>query len=390
MFNSLNYQMITESVGKLKSHIEINNYHGYDPYDTLESPLFRTKIFQSHLTRFISQQIGKRFPIHLQRILGIPKGLNPVSLGLCIQGLSYMIPVFPNQRNLLINEINELLKKLISIKSHGYSGISWGYDFDWEARYAKIDAFVPTSVVTGIITNSLFESNKIVENKEMQDIIVDASKFILNDLNRTQIGNSICFSYSPKDNLLVLNASMKAVRLLSQAYYFSKNEELKIIAEKAVLFLISNQSPDGSWVYSLNEKRNWPDNYHTGYNLDCLDSFINLMEQEQYKPDLERGMEFYVKNYFEEDGAPKLYVNKTYPNDSTAAAQSILSLSRFAKLDLANKVAVWSITNLQASNGGFYYRKNKYFKDRRIFMRWNNSWMFAGLTYLLYRTTISK
>jgi hypothetical protein len=114
------------------------------------------------------------------------------------------------------------------------------------------------------------------------------------------------------------------------------------------------------------------------------------MEQEQYKPDLERGIVFYIKNYFEEDGAPKLYVNKTYPNDSTAAAQSILSLSRFAKLDLANKVAVWSITNLQASNGGFYYRKNKYFKDRRIFMRWNNSWMFAGLTYLLYRTTISK
>jgi hypothetical protein len=326
----------------------------------------------------------------LQRILGIPKGLNPVSLGLCIQGLSYMIPVFPEQKNLLIDEINKLLKMLISLKSHGYSGISWGYDFDWEARYAKIDAFVPTSVVTGIITNSLFESNKIVENKEMQDIIVDASKFILNDLNRTQIGNSICFSYSPKDNLLVLNASMKAVRLLSQAYYFSKNEELKINAEKAVLFLISNQSPDGSWVYSLNEKRNWPDNYHTGYNLDCLDSFINLMEQEQYKPDLERGIEFYIKNYFEEDGAPKLYVNKTYPNDSTAAAQSILSLSRFAKLDLANKVAVWSITNLQASNGGFYYRKNKYFKDRRIFMRWNNAWMFAGLTYLLYRTTISK
>jgi len=390
MANSFNHQIIKESVGKLKSHLEINDYYGYDPYDTLKSPVFKSKPFQAHFPRFLGQQFGKRFPIHLQKILGIPKGLNPVTLGLCIQSLSYLIPVFPEQKNLLINEIDKLLDRLISIKSKGYSGSAWGYDFDWEARYAKIDAYVPTSVVTGIITNSLFESNSIVENVQMQEIIIDASKFILNDLNRTRIGNSMCFSYSPNDNLLVLNASMKAVRLLSQAFYFTKNEELKEIADEAVLFLISNQNPNGSWVYSLNEKRNWPDNYHTGYNLDCLDAYINLMGRHQFKVDLEKGIGFYVKNYFEENGAPKLYVNNTYPNDSTAAAQSILSLSRFGKFDLANEVATWSIRNLQASNGGFYYRKNKYFTDKRIFMRWNNAWMFAGLTYLLYQTTLHQ
>jgi len=390
MIDSLNHQIIKDSVLKLKSHFAINDYYGHDPYDTLKSPLFNLNFLQGHLPRFFAQQFGKRFPFHLQKILAIPKGLNPVTLGLCIQGLSYMIPVFPNQRDFLVNEIDKLFKALISISSKGYSGICWGYDFDWEARYAKIDAYVPTSVATGIITNSLFESNSIVENTKMKEIIVDASKFILNDLNRTQIGNSICFSYSPNDNLLVLNASMKAVRLLSQVYFFTKEEELNKIADEAVHFLISNQHPNGSWVYSLNEKRNWPDNYHTGYNLDCLDAYINLMDRKQFKIDLKKGIDFYINNYFEENGAPKLYVDKTYPNDCTAAAQSILSLSRFENFELANKVSLLSIKNLQSSNGGFYYRKNKYFKDKRVFMRWNNAWMFAGLTYFLFQTNSSS
>jgi hypothetical protein len=383
-------QLIKESVIKLKSHIELQDYHGYDPYDILKSPLFRVNLLKSHQPRFLAQQFGKRFPFHLQRILNVPKGLNPVTLGLCIQGLSYMIPVFPDQKQELIYKIDILLDKLVSIRSDGSSGISWGYDFDWEARYTKIDSYVPTSVATGIITNALFESNMIVENNKMQEIIVDASKFILNDLNRTQKGEAICFSYSPNDRLMVLNASMKAVRLLSQAYYFTKIEELRSLADKAVLFLISNQDPNGSWVYSLNEKRNWPDNYHTGYNLDCLDSYIKLMGREQYKVDLEKGIDFYENNYFGKDGAPRLYIKKSYPYDSTSAAQSLLSLSRFGKYDLAQKVATWSIHNLQSSNGGFYYRKNRLYTDKRIFMRWNNAWMFAGLTFLLFQSASNR
>ncbi len=374
---------------KLKAYMVGKSYYGYDPYDVLRSPVFSWPVLGSRPVRFVAQQVSKRIPFSLRKLLQVPEGLNPVTLGLTIQSNTYLKQIFPDDGE-LDQETDQLVTELVGIKSKGYSGICWGYDFDWEARYTRIQAYVPTSVATGIITNGMFENYRFTQNEYLLDLCRDSCKFIMKDLKKSYEGDFFCYSYSPVDSQFVLNASMKAARLLAQVYSVNRDQSLLDEASNAVEYVIRNQKEDGSWSYSINDARTWRDNYHTGYILDCLDSYIIHTGDQRFRPNLEKGFDFYLNHFFEVSGIPKFYHDKLYPIDSTAAAQSILSLCRFGEIELAKNVAGWYISNMQDKSGGFYFRKHKYYTDRNIFMRWSNAWMLVALSYLLYSLNMNK
>ena len=66
---------------KLKSHIEQNNFKGWDPYDGLESKFFKKLPFSNNsYFRIGWTQFIKRSPINIRKIVKIDKGYNPKSL----------------------------------------------------------------------------------------------------------------------------------------------------------------------------------------------------------------------------------------------------------------------------------------------------------------------
>jgi len=376
--NRINY-----GLDLLRSYIEENNYAGYDPYDALMSPLFNIPIFRSNkLIRFGFQQLVKRLPFSIRPLLLVPKGYNPVSLGLAIQAYAYLLHVEPQNKVIFLQKIDELIGELKKLIPPGFSGACWGYDFDWEARNACIPAFQPTVVATGIITNALFLTYKSTGNTNARDLVMSAADFVLRDLNRTYDNETICFSYSPFDEQRVFNASMKAARLLSQAFTIQPNQSYRDIASRAVAYVVNKQRSDGAWGYSDTSSGTWIDNYHTGYVLDCLHEYQMNMDDSQYSANLQRGYSFYIDHFVSESGIPKFYHDRRYPIDCTAAAQLILTSIRFGDTRIACKVAKWMIRNMQKRNGGFYYRKHKYYMIKTSFMRWSDAWMFAALANL--------
>lgn len=386
-------ELISDSLAKLIKNIESQNYKGYDPYDALKSPLFRLPLLRSNkLIRFGAQQFVKRFPLNLRPLLGIPKGYNPVTLGLCIQGYAYLIKAtqlpFTDYRISItacecLEKINYLIRELKKLITPGYHGSCWGYDFPWEARYTSIPAYGPTVVATGIVTNALFIAYKITESKECAELVKSAAEFVLYDLNITALDDSHVYSYSPFDHQQVFNASMKGVRILSQAYSLTGDLHFKEEAKKAVKFIVSNQRSDGSWGYSLASQGGWTDNYHTGYILDCLHDYTILTKDSEFKLALELGYSFYKSQFISESGMPNIFAGQTYPADCTSGAQTILTSLRFGDKAQAKKVALWIISNMMKKSGRFYYRKNKTYSIKTSFIRWSDSWMFASLAYLL-------
>lgn len=390
---------IEQSLRRLQQYMQQAAYSGYDPYDGLSSPLFRLPILKSNKKiRFLAQQFIKRFPINLRPLLGIKKGCNPVTLGLSIQAYSGMITAFPRlsadtaaEKELWEKEIEFLLDELEKLAAPGFSGTCWGYNFDWEARYASIPAYKPTIVATGIITNALYEYWKISKNKRCENMILSAAEFVLHDLKRTYDGETFCFSYSPFDSQIVLNASMKAVRLLAQCHEISgalpdlpdgqaggrQKKRYLETAQPALQFVLNQQQKDGSFVYS--NKRAAIDNYHTGYILDCLDAFQKCTGDLSFQSAIDKGLHFYLENFFTPDGLPKFYNNSLYPIDCTAAGQSLLTLIRFGQHELAEKVALYMIRNMQHRKGYFFFRKYRYSIVKTPFMRWSDAWMFVGL-----------
>lgn len=378
---------LEQSLHLLQQYIEDQNYRGYDPYDALLSPFFKLPILKSNkLLRFGSQQVVKRFPLNLRPVLFVPKGLNPVTLGLCIQGYAYLSQVYTNKSPEYIDKILSLTEKLEHLIPEGYAGACWGYDFDWEARDAKIMAYQPTGVATGIITNALFTAWRLLNLEKCRNLCLSASKFILKDLQRTydEHGN-FCFSYSPFDKQQVFNASMKGARLLAQVWSETKETVLKSTAKKAVDFVVNQQMDDGHWAYSLASGGSWTDNYHTGYVLDCLDEYIRLTGDARHEKKLAKGYAFYKKHFVTDDGIPQFYHNHLYAVDCTAAGQTLLTLCRFGDTQLAEKVAIWMRRNMQSKDGYFYFRKFRQFTIKTSFMRWSNAWMFVGLAYCLIK-----
>lgn len=387
--------LILEAISSLEKYISDNDFKGHDPYDGLMSPLFRLPVLKSNRTvRFISQQLIRKSPFNIRPLLGIKKGYNPVTLGLCIQAYAYLLKSGRLQGTRISadyaeSRINFLTEELLRLSSRGFSGYCWGYDFDWEARYASNPAYTPTIVATGIITNALFEYYRFSQDKNIFAIIKSSAEFAMKDLQKGFDGGTFCYSYSPFDRQRVYNASMKAVRLLSQVYTLNGRKDIADEAKRAAAYVAENQNQDGSWAYSKSDGREWSDNFHTGYILDCFDEYIKNTGDNEFSGILGKGYKFYAERFFRtrknDTLIPKYYCDKLYPVDSTSLSQSVLTLARFGDTGKALMAARWGIENLSGKEGYFYYRAGRFRKSRISYMRWSNAWMFAAFSYLLLK-----
>jgi len=278
---------------------------------------------------------------------------------------------------------------LISLQSKGYSGACWGYNFDWQAR--RLFLFpknTPTVVATSFCATALFDAYEITKNKEYLNTALSSAEFVMNDLSRTPHFDGFLFSYSPLDgNNTVYNASLMGAKLLSKTYKYTKSASHFKAAKQAVIAACRGQQEDGSWVYGLLPVQNWKDSFHTGYNLDALQTYQECTGDTSFNKNIDKGFKFYLENFFEADGIPKYYHNKTYPIDIHCPAQLFVTLSKLNTFqqheELAEKVMVWTIKNMQAPKGYFYYQLKKGISSKISYMRWSNAFMFNAMSYYL-------
>jgi hypothetical protein len=378
--------LILESVLRAAARMEKARFRGYDPYDALSSPLFRhAPLRHLRVARFGAQQVLKRMPINIRPLLGIPKGYNPVTLAFALQGSAYLACCDAERAAQHRLRAELCRQELIRLRSPGYSGDCWGYDFDWEARYASFPAYTPTVVATGFVSNALFTAYRLLGDEDALALCRGASQFVLRDLNRTpDQDGTFCWSYSPIDHQVVLNASMKGARICAQVFSVTRERELAEAAGRAVRFVSHRQDSDGRWPYALGDKRSWADNFHTGYVLDCFDEYERCTGDRSQHPVLQRGWGYYRRQFVLDDEVPKYYDRRLFPIDANACAQTIMTLCRFGDLSTAMQVALWTISNMQAKDGAFTYRIQRRYSNRTKYMRWSTAPMLCALAALLH------
>ncbi len=389
---------INNSFLKLKSYCEKEEFKGWDPYDGLNSKVFQALPFfkNSALCRLIVIQGFKRCPFNLRPLAMVPKEHNAKGIGLFLGGYCNLYNAVKKNPALasvcgslqeIEAKIDELATLLLSMQSKGYSGACWGYNFDWQARRLFLfPRFTPTVVATNFCATALMEAYEITKNKEYLNTALTAANFVINDLHRTPYEGGFLFSYSPLEgNDTVFNASLLGSRLLSFCYHYTKNEEYKQLAEQSIKACCAGQQPDGSWVYGMLPVQSWVDSFHTGYNLDALIAYQELTGDTKYNEYLEKGFEYYVKNFFETDGTPKYYNNQTYPIDIHCPGQLLVTLARMHRTkeykELANKVLNWAIDNMQSKKGYFYYQLKQGISSKISYMRWSNAFMFNAMSH---------
>lgn len=382
--NRLSFE-IKNSFKRLKSYCEKENFKGWDPYDGLNSWVIQKTILGKwRFFRLAWIQLFKRNPINLRVLFCIRKEYNPKGLGLFLIGYCnlYKIEAKPEY----LDKIHFIAKTIISIKSEGYSGACWGYNFDWQARAFFQPKYTPTVVATTFIAEALIEAFEVTKNKEYLDTAISASKFVLNDLNKSyDEEGDFTFSYSPLDKTKVFNAGLLGAKLLSLVYNYTKEAVLLENAKKVVSYVSKRQNKDGSWAYGTLPFHQWIDNFHTGYNLECIYIYQKISGDINFNKNIEKGLDFYLNTFFTKEGISKYYNNKTYPIDIHAPAQLIVTLSKVDKFEknikLINNVLNWTIENMQSKKGFFYYQKKKIFTSKIPYIRWAQAWMFYAYSH---------
>lgn len=384
-------EAILHAVRQTDLYVTRREFRGYDPYDALRSPLFALPLLRSSkVLRLGALQIVKRLPVNIRPLLRIDKGLNPVTLGLMIQGYAYLSDADPQRADYYRSQILACLNDLDQLRSPGYSGDCWGYDFDWEARYGRLPAYTPTIVATGFITNALFTAYELVGLERAFEVCRSACRFVMHDLPRTFAPDgTFCWSYSPLETNVVLNATMKGARLCAQVHSVEASDELYDAAARTAHFVASHQQETGAWPYAIGDARSWVDNFHTGYVLDCFDEYERRTGDHQFASKKERGWAYYRRSLFAYDHIPKYYDHKLYPVDTTACAQSILTLTRFGDIATALRLADWTLRNMGRGDGSFAYRMYSRYTNRIPYMRWSVAWMFCALSRLLHEISRS-
>jgi hypothetical protein len=369
-------------------YVSREDFSGYDPYDALSSPIFRLPLLRSnHYARVAAQQLLKRLFVNVRPLLGITKKVSAVSLARMLEGYAYLFAVEPSRRDYYRDRIALCLNRIDGLRSRGYSGDCWGYEWDWEPHYAAmpVPAGLPNIVATGIVTNALFEAHRFTGIEAPLDSCASAANFVLGDLERTvTTDGSFCWGYFPGDRQLVPNATMKAARLCAQVFSLTGDKELRDAARATVKFVAAHQRPDGAWPYSVGDRRSWVDNFHTGYVLECLDAYERHANDTSFSRAKTKGWQYYRGSFLTEDHVPKYFDHRATPIDATACAQTISTLSTFGDVPGAARAALWTLAKMRRPDGGFIYQRHAHFTNRIPYMRWSIAPMFCALARLLF------
>jgi hypothetical protein len=381
---------VQESLEKLSLWCEQEGYKGYDPYDGLNSSLFRSMpgLSKSRLARLAWIQAFKKSPLNLRRLTGVKKDYNPKALGLFLSGYCRLYLIDRKEEHL--EKIRFFVGKLKELQNTSWSGPCWGYNFDWQARAFFQPKDTPTVVATTFIACALLDAFEITKEDHLVDMARKACDFVLKDLNRTYDGNGdFAFSYSPLDKSVVYNASLLGSRLLANVYNYTREEELYKAAASSVRFCCNCQNKDGSWSYGQQDFHKWIDNFHTGYNLECIAEFSKFTGDKTFDCNLQNGLNYYLTTFFTPEGVPRYYNNSLYPIDVHCSAQLMATLAKAANFEdhivLAENVLNWTIDKMQSGKGYFYYQINRHFSSRIPFMRWAQAWMFYALSIYLFQ-----
>jgi len=378
---------VESAARKLLAYCRERDWAGFDPYDALNSTLFRRLgLLRSRLPRLVLTQLLKRAPVNARACLGIEQTQNPKALALFLKALVNLRRAgwFED-----LSIVESIVAKLGQLRSRSSPFACWGYSFPWQTRELLVPRGSPNIVCTTFVADALLDAYDLTHDHACLDMAQGAAEYIVHDLYWADGESAAGFSYpSPGVRTQVYNANLLGAAILYRVRSHTGDERLLAPALSVARHAVSRQNDDGSWYYGDLARQRWIDNFHTGFNLLALRDIGKYGGGAEFESALRRGMTFYVDRFVRADGAPRYFHDNAYPIDIHSAAQSIITLVELRELDgshmpMASSVLAWVLANMWDTRGYFYFQRQRLYTNRVSYMRWSQAWMLLALSVLL-------
>jgi hypothetical protein len=292
-----------------------------------------------------------------------------------------------------LDEAVHFLEVLKQSRCPGYQEYCWGYPFDWVTRTGVIPAGTPLITTTPYVFEAFLQVHQLQPRPEWRQILESIVRHAGTDIKdfKYSAAADTC-SYTPHDEGRIINASAYRAGMLAQAAKALDRGELLEIAGRNVNFVLETQKPDGSWPYAVDGVRDFVDHFHTCFVMKGLAKVHRVTGDRRIYDALARGVDYYLKNLFGEDGmprpfskAPRLTVYKCELYDCAEAINLCLLLRKdFPQLEKTLAMVVNGILrDWIKGDGSFRSRRLMFGWDNVPMHRWAQSQMFRSLAFYL-------
>lgn len=382
---SLDLAALNESLSGLERWMEEHDYKGYDPFDGLTSVL-RPLTFRNLFLDRALMQLVKRTPFHIRPILGIKPLDSAIARGYMARG--YLLRHEATGDADYARKAIEMLDWLLENRSPGYSEYCWGKHFHYASRAGRYARYEPITVWSSLIGFAFLEAFETFEDERYLDVAESVCRWICTlSRNRTDSGFCVSYTATGTQGSTIHNHNMLAAALMAWTAHHRQDDALQALAREAMRYSCARQLPSGAWWYGEEPKYHWIDNFHTGYNLDSLYYYENHRGDSEFADNIDRGLRYYLDTFFEDDGLPKYYNDKSYPVDSQCLSQAIDTLCLFSPSNdeartLSKRVAMWGICNMRDPSGFFWFRRYPRFVSKVPMVHWAQATMYKALASL--------
>lgn len=370
----------------LLESVRNDEFCGFDPFDGLNSALFRsTPLYSNEWLRLAWLQLHKRSIVNIRPLVGVPRKRNPKGIALFVLGL--LEDYVRTRDGLYLEEAVALGDWLVSQQSdkRDWRYACWGYHFDWQARAFYVPTGKPNMITTVYVSRALYALGKIAGDERYIDVALDSANFIVHSLH-TKHEEREFFAYIPGETALVHNASLWGAAWVAVVAGKTANDEMANLALSVARQSVNEQRPDGAWVYGTRRHHQFIDGFHTGYNLEALLMITKALQTDEFNRAIERGYDYYKRRFFEADGTAKYYHNQRYPLDMHSVSQAVFTLIKVGGMkedyELVKKVVAWSIKEMYLpKKKRFCYQKTKWLTNSIDYTRWTQAWCYFALAF---------
>jgi hypothetical protein len=370
---------VSEAARRLEAWGASRGWTGTDPYDGLNATRLAGLLRRSVAGRKILTQAVKRSPLNLRPVLGISPGRSAAAVAAVVSAYARN-GFLPAEE--AAAKLSDAVRLLESLRCEGFDELCWGYHFDVQTRVFFYPRGAPNAIATAFAGMALLDAHERTEEAAPLEQAVSACEFFLRHVPRTEAGEGSYFGYLVGDRTPIHNANMLVCALLARAGRHTGQQDFLDAADAGVAYTLAHQADDGSWPYGEQPHLRWVDGFHTGYVLDALRVCVQAGLPSARPDALDRGLAFYRRALFLEDGTPKYTIDSTYPVDIQCVAQGIQTFA-LAGDAWALRVFEFALTRMRRADGAFAFQRRRLWRNDIPHVRWGQAPMLLALTHLL-------